>query len=82
MDSFVRTLSKDAGRTVVDKTGLSGNYEISLRYSNGDAPLNGLPDERPTLFTALREQLGLKLEAQQNALDVWVIDHVEHPTPN
>jgi len=82
MDSFVRAISKDAGRTVVDKTRLSGNYEITLKYSNGDTPLNGLPDDRPTLFTALRDQLGLKLEVQQNVLDVWVIDHIEHPTPN
>jgi uncharacterized protein (TIGR03435 family) len=79
MEMLAATLSRPAGRPVVDKTGLHGLYELTLTYST---EINAANDERPTLFTALREQLGLKLEAEDNQLEVLVIDGIERPTPD
>lgn len=79
-DVLAMRISKEAGRTVVDKTGLRGTYEVTLRYS--PAGNNSASDDRPTLFMALREQLGLELVPQQNAIDFMVIDRAERPTPN
>ena len=66
-------------RVVVDRTGLRGFYDLKLRWSP-DA-VNGAADA-PSLFTALQEQLGLKLEPTKGVVDVLVIDHVERPTPD
>jgi uncharacterized protein (TIGR03435 family) len=68
-----------AGRVVVDKTGLVGNYEYTLRW---DARPPGSPpaDDRPSVFTALQEQLGLRLEPDRAPLRVLVIDRIERPT--
>jgi uncharacterized protein (TIGR03435 family) len=85
-----------AGRLVRDRTALTGIYHVSLRWTpsglvRSDAPppdqalqLNGVPVDAtdPSLFTALPEQLGLKLRPTRAPLDVLVIDHVEHPTEN
>ena len=81
------------GRMVVDRTGLTGDYAYDLRF--GDRPVPGAgpgggfpfpttpPDpDAPSLFTALQEQLGLKLVAQTGPVDVLVIDQVEQPKPN
>jgi len=79
MDVLAMRMSKEAGRTVVNQTGLLGDYEFTLRfYPLGD----NASDDRPTMFVALREQLGLKLEATRGPIDVLVIDHVEPPTPD
>jgi uncharacterized protein (TIGR03435 family) len=65
---------------VVDRTGLQGSYGFTLKFAGPNAVT---PDpERPDLVTALREQLGLKLEATRAPLDVIVIDSVEKPTAN
>jgi uncharacterized protein (TIGR03435 family) len=88
---LVGTLSRQPemdGRIVVDKTGLTGRYDYSLHWapqrltasSNGAAPTD-VPDG-PSLFTALREQLGLKLESQKADVEILVVDHVEAPSPN
>jgi len=69
-----------AGREVVDKTGLTGNYDITLKWTPDEQ--QGAPDAGPTLFTALEEQLGLKLEPAKGPVDVFVIDHVEKPSEN
>jgi bla regulator protein blaR1 len=82
-----------AGRMVVDRTGLTGGYDYELQFSDREIPGAGTgggfpvpiaPDnpDAPSLFTALEEQLGLKLEAQTGPVEVLVIDHVERPTPN
>jgi uncharacterized protein (TIGR03435 family) len=80
-------LSEEAGRMVVDKTGITGQYDMVLRWTPEDQPppmLNGQPDPNapPGLFTAIQEQLGLKLESSQGAVPVQVIDHVEMPSEN
>ena len=93
---LAHALSGIVGRTVVDKSGLTGNYDFSLNWTpdesmgsalggpqegppKGDAPQDA---GGPTLFTALQEQLGLKLESQKGAVDVIVIDHIDLPTEN
>jgi len=70
-----------SGRMVVDRTGLSGSWDFELQFSprrGADAPA-GDPD-LPDFFTAVQEQLGLKLESTKGPVDVLVIDSVERPT--
>jgi uncharacterized protein (TIGR03435 family) len=75
-------------RPVVDETGLTGEYDVSVEFApqpNGPLPPGSTsqPDpDGPTILEALGDQLGLKLESQVGAVDVFVIDHVEEPSPN
>lgn len=80
--SFADSISSAAGRTVFDKTGLEGFYEFTLEYAPQRLGAGGAPDERPDIFTALQEQLGLRLEPTRTAIQVPVIDHIERPTPD
>ncbi|HUK32793.1 MAG TPA: TIGR03435 family protein [Vicinamibacterales bacterium] len=83
MDVFARRISTITGRTVVDKTGLAGNFDLMVHWTP-DAPpgadrstaANG---DGPTFVTAIQEQLGLKLEPQRGVVDFLIIDSVEHP---
>jgi uncharacterized protein (TIGR03435 family) len=68
-------------RPVVDQTGLAGRYDFKLRYTYDEAHATD-PDAPPGLFTAIQEQLGLKLDPVKAPIDVFVIDHVERPSPN
>ena len=80
------------GRTVVDMTGLKGNYDIDLEWTSDEGALpflEGSPDSVPppdpqgqTILTALKEQLGLKIESRRVPVDVIVIDHLERPSAN
>ncbi len=94
MAELTRSLSNILGRTVIDKTGFSGTFDLHLQFAS-DATLEGLPrvgvlggppgasdSTDPTIFTALTEQLGLKLESVKGPVEVLVIDHVERPTEN
>jgi uncharacterized protein (TIGR03435 family) len=94
---LIALLSSTVQRNVVDRTGLSGNFDIYLKWTPDQLPprpaglpadqplrINGLaidPDG-PSIFTALQEQLGLKLESAHGPVDVLVIDHVERPSPD
>jgi uncharacterized protein (TIGR03435 family) len=75
-------------RQVIDKTGLKGNYDFTLSFMPelppGFEKANLPPEflERPSIFDALRAQLGLKLEAQKGPVEYYVIDHVEKPAEN
>jgi bla regulator protein blaR1 len=72
--------SQGLSHVVVDKTGLTDIYDITLRWSPDDV---GSSDASlPSLFTAVQEQLGLKLEYNKNPIDVIVIDHIERPSAN
>jgi uncharacterized protein (TIGR03435 family) len=75
-----------AGRLVVDKTGLSGSYRIRMNFdmrATMQPPAADRPaSDVPTMFTAVQEQLGLKLEPSKAIRDTLVIDRLEHPTPN
>ena len=72
------------GRLVVDRTGLTGKYDFTLKWTpdmgqGADPPA---ADAGPTLFTALQDELGLKLQPTKAPVDVIVIDHVELPSEN
>jgi uncharacterized protein (TIGR03435 family) len=97
VENLAHTLSGQIGRTVVDKTGLTGNYDFTLNWTpdqptpgmapGGDgspAPNTDAADNSggPSLFTALEEQLGLKLESAKGPEEVIVIDHIEQPSAN
>jgi len=79
------------GREVVDKTGLTGDYDINLQWTplqanaaaGGESTAASSPDPGGTsVFTAVEEQLGLKLVPAKAQAKVLVIDHIEQPTPN
>ena len=80
MPQFAGLLDYIAGRVVVDRTGLNGRYEFTLRFTPPGMPPGG--DDRPDFFTAIQEQLGLRLEATRAPVETFVIDHIERPTPN
>jgi len=74
------------GGIVVNQTGLPGRFDFDLDYAPEVSP-NTVVDatagaSAPSIFTAVQEQLGLKLESQREPRDVLVIDHVERPTAN
>jgi uncharacterized protein (TIGR03435 family) len=65
---------------VVDQTGLPGRFDFTLKWSSDSASPD--PSAAPDLFTAIQQQLGLKLERVKTPVDVMVIDHIERPSPN
>jgi bla regulator protein blaR1 len=86
---IARALSDRVARTIVDNTGLTGNYNFTLKWmpDADKAPGLGLPEpsataDGPSLFTAIQEQLGLKLEPAKGPVEILVIDHVEKPSDN
>ena len=91
LTQLTQMLSQFTQRNVVDRTGLSGTFDVDLTFTPdrmpqgppppGAPPLNIDPNG-PSLFTALQEQLGLKLESEKAPVEVLVIDHVERPTPD
>ena len=80
MAGFARFLAGEAGRPVVDRTGLTGEWDFELKWSPPNTP-NADPD-RPSIFTALQEQLGLRLDATTGPLEVLVIDRLEPLIPD
>ena len=84
---FVNLLSGPLDRVVINKTGLKGRYDVNLRYMPGSGQVayqNGEPtqpadDSAASIFTALQEQLGLRLEPGRGPVDVLRVDHVERP---
>jgi uncharacterized protein (TIGR03435 family) len=72
----------DVDRVVVNKTGLVGFFDFELSWTPNLSPGATTLGDLPSLFTALEEQLGLKLEPIKGPVDVLVIDHVEKPTPD
>jgi uncharacterized protein (TIGR03435 family) len=92
MEMLSRTLSNFVDRVVLDRTDLKGSFDVDFTFSGQQLLLGGQragpdpnspdPSSAPSLFAALPEQLGLKLEAQTGPVDVLVIDHVEPPSEN
>jgi uncharacterized protein (TIGR03435 family) len=98
MSGLVDTLSLALHRTVVDKTGLTGRYDISIplpREESGTGPMPSSPGDSsissaspppdtsgPTLFNIVEEQLGLKLVSTKGPVPTIVIDHIEKPSEN
>ncbi len=81
---LARELAHVLGRVVLNQTGLSGRYDLSLRWTPDDATVLAAssPDALPGIFTAIQEQLGLKLESTKGPVPVLVIDGVEMPSAN
>lgn len=88
---LTQVLSQLTQRIVVDRTGLTGNFDIDLSFTpermpQGPPPPGVTPPSidpnGPSIFTALQEQLGLKLASERAPVEVLVIDHVERPTPD
>jgi uncharacterized protein (TIGR03435 family) len=89
MTSLASTLGQFVSRSVVDRTQLAGLFDFELKWTPDtmpqvppDAPPLNIDPNGPSIFTALQEQLGLKLESARGPVDVIVIDSVEHPTPD
>jgi bla regulator protein blaR1 len=84
MADFARNLSPSTGRIVLDRTGLTGPFDIELKFTPD--PLGpGVGDpavDVPSLFVAIQEQLGLKLEAVRAPVDILVIDSAQRPSEN
>lgn len=87
MSMMAMNLSSTVGRPVIDKTGLTEKYDWVLEYdpnvSGAQNQDNAAGEEqRPTIFTALQDQLGLKLESTKGPVDTWVIDKIDRPSEN
>jgi uncharacterized protein (TIGR03435 family) len=89
IDMLSTALANQVGRTVVDRTGLVGRFNFKLNWTSAEAipPNSGdsvstLDQGCPSIFTAIREQLGLELRATNGPAEVLVIDHVERPSAN
>ena len=88
METLAAQLSSRVGRSVVDRSGLQGRYDLDVEFapppvgSDGSDPTLGdrPSSEAPSIYTALQEQLGLKLDSQKRSIDVTVIDSAERPT--
>lgn len=89
IDRFAQALSSQLGRPVIDKTGLTGHYAFTLRWTP-DTDASPSPTDStapadvsgPSVFTAVQEQLGLKLQSTKAPTQVLVIDHIDRPTAN
>jgi uncharacterized protein (TIGR03435 family) len=97
LDDFAAVLDQmpeASDRVVVNKTGLTGNYDWRLKWTpeataqdfsganDGTPPPAGSDDSAPSLFTALQEQLGLKLQPQKGSVETLVVDSIDRPTAN
>jgi uncharacterized protein (TIGR03435 family) len=80
MDDLASLLSGVMDRMVLDQTRLTGDYKFSLRWTPEESP-NPNPD-LPGIFTAIQEQLGLKLVPTKGPVEMLIIDHVERPSEN
>jgi len=81
MASWAKTLADQVHRTVIDKTGLAGDYDLELKWTPDDSP-TAQTDDAPSIFTAVQEQLGLKLQPAKGPAEVLVIDHIALPSDN
>src|SRR5262245_5599096 len=89
MDALTSALSPFVSRFVADRTGLSGLFDFELKWTPDtlpqlppDAPPLNIDPNGPSIFTALQEQLGVRLESTRGPVDVVVLDRVERPMPD
>jgi len=81
MTSLASTLTGQVHRTVIDKTGLPGNYDVAMKWSSDNA-VNAGVELGPSIFTALQEQLGLKLKPAKGPVETLVVDYAAMPSEN
>ena len=77
MSIVADVLAGVTGRVVEDRTRISGTFDVELKWAPGLEP-----SDLPSIFTAVQEQLGLRLQREEMPGDVLVIDHIERPTEN
>ena len=86
MDRFAEILSRQMDLPVVNRTGIDGVFNVKLKWTPESTkpvkPEDGALAEGPSIFTAIQEQLGLRLHAQKIPIEVLVIDHAEKPSEN
>jgi uncharacterized protein (TIGR03435 family) len=83
MGALATALTGRVDRDIVDRTGLTGKYDFTLQFARDNSPGASAGTETPPpLFTALEEQLGLKLVPARGPLQYLILDHVERPTEN
>ena len=97
IDRLTAVLATALGRPVVDRTGLTGSYDLTVQWDDAPVRDGGLPgtsdpqsrqaaapsgNERGSIFTAISDQLGLRLDAQRAPVDVLVIDDIRRPSAN
>jgi len=78
-------LSQNLGRPVIDQTGLNGLYDFHLTWTPDAGLSQAAPaasENGPSLFTALTDQLGLKLESKKSPVQVYVVEKIEQPKEN
>ena len=76
MDDLTYALSYTLELPVLDETAISGLYDFAVNYSRRD------DDGLPSLFSAIQQQIGLKLESRKGPMKMFIVDHVEKPDPN
>jgi uncharacterized protein (TIGR03435 family) len=81
LDDFAKSMANRAGRVIVNQTGLDGAFDIQLKFSP-DSGVAGAVLDLPSFFTAVREQLGLRLDAQTGPVEVFVVASAERPSEN
>jgi uncharacterized protein (TIGR03435 family) len=81
MSNFALNMNLYEDRPVIDQTSLTGRYDFTLTWTY-DISRENAPDAPPSLFTAIKEQLGLRMDAVKGPAEVSVIDHVERPSEN
>jgi uncharacterized protein (TIGR03435 family) len=87
LNDLAELLYRYTGRVVIDRTGLTSNYTFALHFGFDDSrpapgPSDAAQDTGPSVFTAVREQLGLELKSGKSPVDVLLIDHIDLPTEN
>ena len=82
MAHLAKTLADQVHRTVINKTGLDGNYDLTLQWTPDGAPVSTDTDSAPSFYTAVQEQLGLKLQPAKAPVEVLVVDHAAMPSDN
>ena len=82
LDEFRAMLARLTGRAVLDRTGLTGRWDFLLTYATEAQLRSGEPTDAPDLFTALSEQLGLKLESATGPVEMFLVDRIERPRPD
>jgi uncharacterized protein (TIGR03435 family) len=87
MDRFAEVLSRQMDLPVVNRTGLEGVFNLKLEWTPESAKqikpgADGAAMEGPSIFTAIQQQLGLRLRSQKTPVEILVIDHAEKPSEN
>jgi uncharacterized protein (TIGR03435 family) len=81
-DTLTQELSRELGRPVIDKTGMQGKFDFVLEFTPQTEKVLADEDAGPSIFTAIQEQVGLKLESTKAPVTVLVVDHAEMPSQN